>query len=65
MWICLFHASRTEPGFLERNVPEYHQAIKQVNKSSKSDISDIDTNEGLGVAVMTRGMYYLSCENLP
>ncbi|XP_036360505.1 probable protein S-acyltransferase 23 isoform X2 [Octopus sinensis] len=30
MWICLFHASRTEPGFLERNVPEYHQAIKQV-----------------------------------
>ncbi|XP_050417022.1 uncharacterized protein LOC126830658 [Patella vulgata] len=30
MWICLYHASTTDPGFLPRNIPEYDQAIKQV-----------------------------------
>ncbi|XP_052255507.1 uncharacterized protein LOC127861166 isoform X2 [Dreissena polymorpha] len=30
MWISLFHASTTDPGFLPRNIPEYDMAIKQV-----------------------------------
>ncbi|ESO88486.1 hypothetical protein LOTGIDRAFT_219211 [Lottia gigantea] len=30
MWISLYHASTTDPGFLPRNIPEYDQAIKQV-----------------------------------
>ena len=33
MWISFFFASRTEPGFLPCNVPEYDQAIKQVTNS--------------------------------
>ena len=31
MWVCLFHASTTDPGFLPRNIPEYDMAIKQVS----------------------------------
>ncbi|XP_052077278.1 uncharacterized protein LOC127715279 [Mytilus californianus] len=30
LWICLFHASTTDPGYLPRNVPEYDMAIKQL-----------------------------------
>ncbi|KAL3879254.1 hypothetical protein ACJMK2_031558 [Sinanodonta woodiana] len=30
MWVCLFHASTTDPGYLPRNIPEYDLAIKQV-----------------------------------
>ncbi|XP_025085865.1 probable protein S-acyltransferase 23 isoform X2 [Pomacea canaliculata] len=30
MWISLYHANTTDPGFLPRNIPEYDQAIRQV-----------------------------------
>ena len=30
MWISLYHASTTDPGFLPRNIPEYDRAIKEV-----------------------------------
>lgn len=30
MWICLYHASTIDPGFLPRNIPEYDDAIKRV-----------------------------------
>jgi hypothetical protein len=29
MWVSLFHASTSDPGYLPRNVPEYDLAIKQ------------------------------------
>ena len=31
MWVSLFHASTSDPGYLPRNVPEYDLAIKQVS----------------------------------
>lgn len=30
MWVCLYHANTTNPGYLPRNIPEYDLAIKQV-----------------------------------
>lgn len=32
MWISLYHANTTDPGFLPRNIPEYDQAIRQVGR---------------------------------
>ena len=35
MWVCLYHASTIDPGFLPRNVPEYDRAIKEVERLVK------------------------------
>lgn len=33
MWVSLYHASTTDPGFLPRNIPEYDRAIKEVSST--------------------------------
>ena len=30
MWVCLYHSSTVDPGYLPRNIPEYDRAIKEV-----------------------------------
>lgn len=30
MWVSLYAASTSDPGFLPRNIPEYHQVLQMV-----------------------------------
>ena len=34
MWVTLYKAVTLDPGFVPTDVPEYHQAVKQVGDSS-------------------------------
>ena len=34
MWVTLYKAVTLDPGFVPKDVPEYHLAVKQVGNSS-------------------------------